>query len=444
MIRTKLLTPGLGLCLLSTAVFAADQSPQGFLARSLFGNSLEDHGVLVHGWGQAGLIINDNDTDDVSKQGFFNSDEGFNLNQLAIAIEKKVASNVVSRATPTPAPMPDSFDWGFNVTAIYGNDANYFKTYGWDEDLGVNDMRDEDEEAFNVAQAYLEFYMPVLGGSNLMLGLFHTPLENEIGFPLPAPAPTEFYTHTYSFMHGPAKHAGALYSFKLPHDKGSNIWGFELGAVQGWNNIQDPNNDIDVIANVRWRSSDMSLWIDWENIYGNGANDSFAECGCGSPFPTATIPGEDAKRYQTYLTISKPLNGANRIALEMSYGEQEKSALSTVVNGEPTDAKWYGANLNWYHRVSETTTWNSRFEYFNGEDPAHVVLTGANVGKAPSDWSYGEFYALTSNITWFPSPAVRIRPELRYDLQDSSGPDAFGYGTEDNQIIASLDMTVYF
>ncbi|MCG2580583.1 MAG: porin [Marinobacter sp.] len=380
----------------------------------------------------------------MSKQGFFNSDEGFNLNQLAIAIEKKVASNVVSRATPTPAPMPDSFDWGFNVTAIYGNDANYFKTYGWDEDLGVNDMRDEDEEAFNVAQAYLELYIPALGGSNLMLGLFHTPLENEIGFPLPAPAPTEFYTHTYSFMHGPAKHAGALYSFKLPHDKGSNIWGLELGAVQGWNNIQDPNNDIDVIANLRWRSSDMSLWIDWENIYGNGANDSFAECGCGSPFPTATTPGEDAKRYQTYLTISKPLNGANRIALEMSYGEQEKSALSTLVNGEPTDAKWYGANLNWYHRVSETTTWNSRFEYFNGEDPAHVVLTGANVGKAPSDWSYGEFYALTSNITWFPSPAVRIRPELRYDLQDSSGPNAFGDGTEDNQIIASLDMTVYF
>lgn len=436
MTKKSLLAGAITLSTMISASVYANESPQGYLARTLIGDTLEKNGVLVHGWMQAGLIFNDNDSSDVSKQAFFNSEEGFNLNQLSLVIEKPLKSNIVSRATPTPAPMPELYDWGFNVTTIYGNDANYFKTYGWDEDLGVNDLSDGDEEAFNIAQAYLEFFMPVLGGSNLMLGLFHTPLENEIGFPLPAPAPSDFYTHPYSFMHGPAKHAGALYSFKLPSKPGDSIWGFELGAVQGWNNIQDENDDIDVIANLRWRSADMKLWVDWENIYGNGANDSYAYCGCGSPFPAV---GNDADRYQTYLTVSKALDDQNRVALEMSYGKQENAALS---GGE--DANWYGANVNWYRKISEKTMWNTRLEYFNAEDPAHVVMTGAAAGKPPSEWSVGEFYALTTNLTWFPSPAIRIRPEIRFDYQDSNGPYAFGNGQEDSQISTSLDMTLYF
>lgn len=439
MMKKTLMAAAVGLGMFSASVQAQGEDPHGFLARSLIGDSLEQKGIKIHGWMQAGLVVNDNDTDDVSKQAFFNSDEGFNLNQLALMIEKPVKSNIVSRATPTPAPMPEEFDWGFNVTTIYGNDASYFKTYGWDEDLGVNDVTDGDEEAFNIAQAYLEFYFPVLGGSNLMLGLFHTPLENEIGFPLPSPAPTEFYSHPYSFMHGPAKHAGALYSFKLPTAPSESIWGFELGAVQGWNNLQDPNDDLDVIANLRWRSADMSLWVDWENIFGNGANDSFAYCGCGSPYPTATAPGEDADRYASYLTVSKALDPNNRVAVELTYGEQEKAAL----NGGK-DAEWYGANVNWYHKLSTSTSWNTRLEWFNAEDAAHVVMTGAAAGKGPSEWSTGDFYALTTNLTWFPSPAMRIRPELRYDIQDSDGPDAFANGTEDAQLTASIDFTLYF
>jgi len=436
---TTAVVSGISLSMAAGSVQADAENPQGRLARALIGDVLEQNGILVHGWMQAGLIANDNGTDDVSKQGFLNSDEGFNLNQLALTIEKPVKSNIVSRATPTPAPMPQEMDWGFNITTIYGNDSNFFKTYGWDEDWGVNDISDNDEEALTFTQAYMEFYFPVLGGSNLMLGLFHTPLENEIGFAWPAPAPTEFYTHSYSFMAGPAKHAGALYSFKLPSEQGQNIWGFELGAVQGWNNWQDENNDLDVIANLRWRSANMETWIDWENIYGNGANDSFAGCACGSPYPTATAPGEKADRYQTYLTVAQQLNADNRVALEMSYGEQEKAAL----NGGQT-AEWYGANLNWYHKVTPTLSWNSRLEWFNADDAANLVLTGAAAGKAPSQFSTGDFYALTTNLSWMPAKGVRIRPELRYDTQKSSGPDAFAKGTKDSQWLASVDLIVYF
>ncbi|MCV6605147.1 MAG: porin, partial [Porticoccaceae bacterium] len=228
-------------------------------------------------------------------------------------------------------------------------------------------------------------------------------------------------------------------AFKLPSAPGESVLGAEVGLVQGWNNMQDRNSDLDIIANLRWRSADMKTWIDWENIVGNGANDSFAECGCGSPYPAIADSSGDARRYASYLTYSRVLDADNRIALELTTGEQENAAL----NGG-ADAQWYGANLNWYHRLSETLVWNSRIEWFNSEDPANVVMTGAAAGKAPFQWSSGKFTALTTNVTWNPMPALRIRPELRYDIQDSDGPDAFAGGSKDSQLIASVDATFYF
>lgn len=435
-IKTTLATAVLAATM--TAIPAQAQASDGLLQQAL-GSSLADTGIKVRGWAQVGVIANNNSTDDVSKQAFLNSEEGANLNQLALMIEKPLKSNLLTRITPTPAPMPTEMDWGFTLTTIYGKDAQFFITDGLDDDFGVNADGDTSDEAFTLTQGFLEFYFPLLGGSNLMLGLFHTPLENEIGFAEPAPAPTDFYSRSYAFMHGPAKHAGALYAFKLPSAAGESLLGAEIGLVRGWNNLQERNGDLDLIANLRWRSADMKSWIDWENIVGNGASDSFASCGCGSPYPAIPDADGDARRYASYLTYSRVLDASNRIALEMTAGEQENAAL----NGG-ADAQWYGANLNWYHRLSEQLVWNSRLEWFNAEDPANVVVTGAAAGKPPGQWSSGQFYALTTNVSWYPMPSVRLRPELRYDIQHSDGPNAFANGSRDRQFVASLDATFYF
>lgn len=421
---------------------AEGNPPSSSLFRSAFGDGLEqEHGIKVHGWAQAGWIYNDNGSDDVSKQAFFSNDEGFNLNQFALAIEKAPKGNVIGRVGPFPGPMPQEMDWGFNLTAIYGKDARFFKTYGLDEDLGINRSAEGNDENFNIAQAYLDFYFPVLGGSNLMLGVFHTPLENDIGFALGSPAPADFYSHTYSFMHGPAKHAGALYSFKLPSAEGESMLGFELGLVQGWNNLQDPNGDLDVIANLRWRSADFRTWVDWENIYGNGAGDSFAECACGSPIPAGS-EDDELTRYASYLTLSHVLDERNRLAVELSYGQQEDAAFAAFANKD--DATWYGANLNWYHRLGENLMWNSRAEWFYSDAPAHVVMASIDPQTGVPDPSWGSFYGFTSNLAWTPTPNLRLRPELRYDIHNGSGRDAFGGGREDAQLIGSFDITLFF
>ncbi|MFK9079297.1 outer membrane beta-barrel protein [Pseudomonas neuropathica] len=432
--------PGGGVLFPATALAADD--PMGSLVRGVFGDSLErEHGIKIYGWGQVGAIYNNNGTDDVSKQSFFNTDEGVNLNQFALAVEKKPKSNVVGRVGPFPGPMPQEADWGFNVTALYGKDARFFKTYGWDEDLSVNRDNKAEDEAFTFAQAYVDFYFPVLGGSDLMIGIFHTPLENEIGFALPSPAPTDFYSHTYSFMHGPAKHAGALYSFKLPSEPGQSMLGFELGVVQGWNNLQDPNHDPDVIANVRWRSADFGTWIDWENIYGNGAGDSFAECSCGSPLPAGT-KDDDYKRLASYLTLSQVLDPNNRVALELNYGTQEQGAFAGFANKD--DATWYGTDINWYHKISETLMWNSRAEWFYTDAPVHVMMANIDPDTGIPDPTWGSFYGVTTNLAWTPTPYVRLRPELRYDIHSGPGRDAYADGEKDSQVVASFDVSFFF
>ena len=437
-----LFAPVLGAEVLFPSMALAADDPMGSLVRNVFGDSLErEHGIKVYGWAQAGVIYNNNGTDDVSKQSFFNTDEGVNLNQFALAVEKKTKSNVIGRVGPFPGPMPQEADWGFNVTALYGKDARYFKTYGWDEDLSVNRDNKVEDPALTVAQAYVNFYFPVLGGSELMVGIFHTPLENEIGFALPSPAPTDFYSHTYSFMHGPAKHAGALYSFKLPSAPGESMLGFELGVVQGWNNLQDPNHDPDVIANVRWRSADFTTWIDWENIYGNGAGDSFADCSCGSPLPAGT-KDDDYKRLASYLTLSQVLDPNNRVALELNYGTQEQGAFAGFAN--KNDATWYGTDINWYHKLSENLMWNSRAEWFYTDAPVHVMMANIDPNTGIPDPTWGSFYGVTTNLAWTPTPNVRLRPELRYDIHSGPGRDAYADGQKDSQVVASFDVSFFF
>ncbi|UUC21433.1 hypothetical protein NOV18_13505 [Pseudomonas asiatica] len=96
------LAPILTIGVLCSAGALAAEDPLGSLVGSAaLGKQLkEDYGVKVYGWAQAGLIYNNNSTDDVSKQAFFNTDKGFNLNQLALGIQRSPVSNVQGRIGP--------------------------------------------------------------------------------------------------------------------------------------------------------------------------------------------------------------------------------------------------------------------------------------------------------------------------------------------------------
>jgi hypothetical protein len=437
----------LGASLAFSGLSVAEEAkpPMGWLFSDINDN---EAGVTVSGWLQASYAGSDNG-EQLLPATFFRKEDGAALDQFGLMIEKKIKSNVLSRVGAFPGPSPTEFDWGFNITVNYGANNSFFTTYGID-DKSPEDF-DNSGNYLTLTQAYLEFYFPVLDGSNLMVGLFHTPLENEIGFPLPSPAPTDFYTHTYSFMHGPAKHFGALWSSKLSSAPGESMLSYELGIVRGWNNFDDQNDDFDIIANLRWRSADFSTWVDFENIYGNGADDSIVDCACGSPIPTSSeLAGDDSlMRQLSYLTITKFVDANNRLVAEFSYGKQEKSLFADLFNDDSfdvpeeggEDASWYGVNVNWHYTINPELVASTRAEFFN-TDGVHVLLPYA-----------GDYKAVTANLSWTPRHNIRVRPEIRYDWYSGSAtpfgaksiaPPPLLAGTEDTQLTYSVDVTFFF
>ncbi|MDQ9008690.1 outer membrane beta-barrel protein [Acinetobacter gerneri] len=432
-----------------TSMCHAEQPAQGWLFKDLNQN---DYGITVSGWAQAS-VADSNHGNQLTPATVFRRESGFTLDQMGIMIEKKVKSNLISRVGPIPVEKSDSFDWGFNITAMYGADNFFFRTYGLDDDWGGNKVGNFGNTDYysTLTQAYVELYFPYLGGSNLMLGLFHTPLANEIGFALPSPAPTDFYTHTYSFIHGPAKHAGALWSSYIFNQPNSAKLSYELGLAKGYNSLQDINNNWDVIGNLRWRSADFKTWIDFENIYGNSADDSVSDCACGSPIPSSSTLAHDnsLKRYQSYLTLTHHLDEKNTLIAEASYGHQEKSLLADVFNqipyGSPKtggkNASWSGIDLSYLHKFNPKVSAAIRGEYFD-TDGVHVLLPFS-----------GSYRALTSNISWQPVPYLRLRPEIRYDWYsghakpygaDGNYAPPLIHGRYDDQFSYSLDATFFF
>ncbi|MCY1303656.1 hypothetical protein D9M70_533730 [compost metagenome] len=88
--------------------------------------------------------------------------------------------------------------------------------------------------------------------------------------------------------------------------------------------------------------------------------------------------------------------------------------------------------------------WNSRAEWFYTDAPVHVVMANIDPASGIPDPSWGSFYGVTTNLAWTPTPNVRLRPELRYDIHSGNGRDAFAEGNDDRQFLASFDVTFFF
>ncbi len=176
---------------LSAVAGGDEENPQGYLFRKLFGSSLEEnYGIKVYGHLQSGVIDNFTKGTDLSPQAFTSRDEGFNLNQISLAVERSVKTNVVPRVGPFPGPKPEAFDFGFTVQGQYGVDSFYDAAYEEEADWGWNEDR---EEKVALKHYFFDVYFPFLDGTVLRLGKWFTSWGYENG---DASCPVNnFYTH---------------------------------------------------------------------------------------------------------------------------------------------------------------------------------------------------------------------------------------------------------
>ncbi|MDD5113855.1 MAG: outer membrane beta-barrel protein, partial [Methylobacter sp.] len=190
---------------------------------------LKNNGIVVGGWGNAGITYNAASPDNnFNGPVTFGDRSGeFQLNQLNLYVQRAVATE------------GSSWDFGGRFDVMFGTDAFFTQAYGvpgsdpvtgrpltrshWDLDLLGSDTNRFYDLA--MPQAYLEAYIPIGNGLNVKAGHFYTPIGYET-----VPAPDNFfYSHAYTMQYGePFTHTGILGNYAVDQN-----WAVMGGAVTG-------------------------------------------------------------------------------------------------------------------------------------------------------------------------------------------------------------------
>ncbi len=444
-------------------------SPYGRAFRALAGDGLErEHGIAVVGFAHVSAAVANHDIPEsrmpqglarnTQPQSGVAQDAGLNLNHVGVLVCKGAGCppnrpfapdprrNVLSRITPLPGPRGDDVivDWG--VSALFGEDAVYWNTKGFDDWAWNAD----DAHRLALTQWYLDIYLPVGAGASLLLGSWHTPMAAEIGYPFVPP--NYFASRTYAFSAGPAKHVGALLQAKLPLAPRYGHASLGFGVVSDWNSLDFGSGagGPSFIMNLRWRSPDMATWVDIETTYGNGEDD-FNDVrvkdgiprprGGGSQYLALSSTDEYLDRFIAYLTVSHALNDALDLVVEGVYMTQEGGDLAPLPFAVTRDAALYGLNAGFRYRLAETLHAGARLEWFADENAANVLWSGVGA-------TGGKVTALTLNLSWLLSPHLLVRPELKFDSYDGGGhlfaPDSNGVAQHDSQLLATVNFEFRF
>jgi hypothetical protein len=461
-----------GALLAETAAPAAPAAPaqaaqplpaDGALGRLLFGDDFGATSKLqLGGWIEAGFAANDNVH---SSKGGGNSpivlcrDTGFQLNQAYLYVEKGIQTNVIPRVTPTPAPMPKDYSFGFRADAVYGRDGQVFQAYGWDSRWSVNKPGNYDSTraAQNrqlflvVPELYVQGYLPWYKGMSFLFGMFMSPCGREIGMN-PAQSPNFFYSHSYALEAEPVKQSGLLWDAILVQNQGFGILAVEAGLTNGWSNLTRNNANPTYNLSFRYRTPDMKTWVDLVGIAGNGAANprmiGFPQDSGDRWFgdrinaPTTRVISPRAQtRSELTLDILQNFTSRFRAVLEFSYGKMEgdgRADTVDIVTGPGfTGATWSGINFEAQYDLTSKLAAAFRAETFRDPD-GFILFPNTSSVK-------GTMNEVTVGLQWQALNSLRFRPEVRYDWQSGNdGVGAFAGGAKEKQVTFMADATYRF
>lgn len=434
---------------------AADNQPaQGTLGRLLFGDDFgAASNTTLGGWIETGVVLKD---DKGQPSGLGNSpvvlarDNGAQLNQTYVYLEKGIRSNIIPRATPIPAPVFEDYQFGYYVDLLYGRDGQPLQTAGWDAKWSVNDPGNSNpayaknnRQNFLVnPQAYLQAYMPWGLGTTVIAGNFMSPIGNEIGFH-PQPGPNIFYSHTYSFAAAPIKHTGVLVDTNLMKSDANGLLAAEFGVVRGWSNLRSISSSDKwaYIGALRWRSPGMDTWVDYEFMTGDSQTDGHSSDFRDSNIPVTTvISPRGQKKTQQFVTISHDWDENWHAQAGFHRGTQKGDGQAdTIFIGTGPGfkgASWSGFEARLKYKFDDKLSVAGRIERFKNPDGFALI---PNTGVA------SDFNAITVGVQYWYNKHVLVRPELRRDWQsNNAGVKAFNGGLSDKQTSLNADVIFYF
>lgn len=446
------------LCALSLTMISCDMLTvhaeplegrgQGDLSRLLFGDSPNTYGIQTSLLLDIGFSRNNRSTHDERHQGLSNtpvagqSDEGFELRSLHLFVEKPVKSNLIPRVTPLPGPSPEDFSLGFSYEMLYGRNAQFARTAGWDEHWGINSPGDDDAESAKrhsqnflaIPNIFATMYLPYGPGVTLWAGIFGPALGYEIP-PNVRDSRNAFASKTYAFLSEPGTLAGVMAGTRL-YTGGAGTVGAELGLVRGWNNIRDNNDNLSVNGALRWRSPDMSIWLDYEFIVGDEQNDSTADVQA----PTNRLISRRGQMKQEHsLNGWHGFNPQWSMGAELVYGHQEGDGridtVDVITGPGFSGATWWGANAVVTYQYKKNLAFSARVEHFDDKD-GFILFPSSLARGSINAFTFGSRYDVTRNLS--------LRPEVRYDWQSGSDDNAFASARNQSQLTWQIEALVYF
>ena len=387
----------------------ADAAPQGLLMQGLdkagMGKALADAKLNIYGWVESGYTYNHRHgsvNNDVIIPGPFNDEYGnhYMLNQAVIRFEREVDKK--------------AFDIGGMIEVMYGSDAARIHArggFGFDgSDLSDNGIpTDTDATAgaanrrptwqFDIPQVYIDVNLPVGNGLQLRVGKFYA----LCGYESVDPRGNAFYSHSYLFNAMPFTESGILGSYQV-----NDQLGLKLGVTRGWDIATEDNNDcaINVIGQVSYKFS-------------NQLNAVFNYC----------VGPENDNDTGHYRVLLNPIlywqaTDALKIGVEGLYVYDGGRNAGVFTNSTHAYGDVWGAALYAGYKINENLTVNARVE------KAHGYL-GSYAGYNVNDLGLTSIpainaYEVTLGVTITPMPkdpclkGLSIRPEIRYDMTDSS------------------------
>ena len=369
----------------------ADTSLMGVADRIGVSGPLNDFGLKIGGYAEAGYSYNFRDVRVNQGHVFDFENQDPTLNQVVVYIDKGIDFK------------KHEFQIGGHVEMMYGADARLIHANGIMDSpaLGTGP-----NNQFDPTQFYLDFFLPVGNGLNIRVGKFVTLIGQETI----NPTGNMFFSHSYQFGFAiPFTHMGAYGTYAI-NDSLTVDFGFSRGWEQGF---KDNNAAIDIFSRVSWVINEKS-------------GTKLLVSGIGGPERT-----NNSGDYRYLLDVIFTTNLSDQLSLTLNgdWGWEENAGI------DGDDATWYGVAAYLGYKVNDMVSVNFRGEWFEDPDGARGLGTTGSVYEATIGL---DIKPLVSNKNF---ASLHIRPEIRYDY---SNDPFFAGGSKHDQWTAAVDAIFGF
>jgi hypothetical protein len=328
------------------------------LEQSRFASLLNRRRIQIYGWTEGAFTASSSESNQLP-MGFNYLANDFLVQQNWLRIER-----TIDQASDSPS-------FGFLAdTILPGTDYRFTRA------RGIGDGQ-TGKYGIDPVQFYAQLNYPsFVRGLDLKVGRFF----GQYGVESIAAVDTPFLSRAYNFIYNPFTHTGILATLQV-----SDNLRVQNGIVTGSDVFFDSAAEATYIGSVRIESFDKKSSLLLATILGSGEFNQ----------------AENLSNPRIFdLVYTRALSEKLTYKLDSLYGYQENSPVVGV-------ASWFAFVNYLAYDWSEQLQGNLRLEFFDDSDGNRTGFKGL-------------YTAVTTGLTMRPSKCLILRPELRYDNNDSN------------------------